>query len=165
MVAPALSTPCREIDDEPRPSNQKFVSVHQLLFAAYAHEYSRARAEVREHDRARLFLDDAVLLIDEGVVCEHEVADHGADLESISSRYDARAGRPSFENLHDPKGRGPLGRRIEVRRVGIRTVVGNRILFDANQLIPDEKLVPEAELDRSSNPEKNSVALLEIVEP
>src|SRR4029077_3110989 len=61
--------------------------------------------------------------------------------------------------------RRPFRRRVEIRRLGIRTVVGNRILGDAEELIADQKFVSELELYRRANPQEDTVASLEIDQP
>ena len=57
-----------QIDDEAGSAYQDLVAMSELLFSANANEDSRAGAEVGEHDRSCLFLDDAVLFRNQGVV-------------------------------------------------------------------------------------------------
>ena len=130
----------------------------------------RTKTPVREprsvrNDRAGLLFDDAVLLIDERIVREHQVPDDGADLERVPARDDARARRAALEDLYDAKRRRPLRRRVEVRGFRIRAVVGHRVLLDAKELVADEELVAELELDRRADAQEDAVAVLEIAEP
>ncbi len=114
--------------------------------------------------RAGLLLDVAVLLGDERVVREDEIADGAADLERRAARDDARAGRAALEHLNDAKRRRPLGRRVEIGRVGRGLVVGDRVLLDAQELIADDELVAGLDLDRPPNAQKDAVSALEVLE-
>ena len=63
-----------QLDEEPRPADEELVARDELLLALDADEDARARAEVGEQDRPGLLLDEAVLLADERIAREDEVA-------------------------------------------------------------------------------------------
>src|SRR5262245_19565672 len=137
----------------------------ELLLASNADEDARARAQIGEHDGARLLFDQAVLHGHEWVVGDDQIADGRADLQRVAARYDARSERARLHDLSDSKRRGPLGGRVEVRRIRIGSVVGDGVTVDAEQLIADREFVAHVELDRSADPQKYAVAALEILEP
>ena len=91
-----------------RPTDE-LVAGDELLLALDADEDAGARAEIGEDDRAGLLLDEAVLVVDERIGGEDEVADRRADLHRGTARDDARALRAALEELHDAEGRRPFG--------------------------------------------------------
>src|SRR5262249_39951127 len=144
---------------QPRAADHELVAVQELLLALDAHEHAGARSEVRQHDRSRLFLDEAVLIVDERIRGEDEVTDRRPDLHRLAARDDARALRAAREDLHDPERRRPLRRRIEVRRTFARSVVRLRVALDREQLIADDELVADLELDWLADAQEHAVAV------
>src|SRR5579872_7123719 len=110
-----LSSP-RQLDDQAGAADENLVAGDELLLAFDPHENAGLRAKVGQKDGARLLLDEAVLITHERIAREHEVSARRADLQRRTPRENAGPLGSALEDLHHTKRRGPLGRRVEVRR-------------------------------------------------
>ena len=84
---PCLRGCSSEIHDHARATfDQELIPMRQLLLAANADEDAGAGAEVGEDHGAGLFFDQAVLLGDERIVGEHQIAPTAEPIGSVLPR-------------------------------------------------------------------------------